>query len=88
MNSVFSPTLDAEKLNNYVSLANLVYRRLAGKDVKLSKRVAIYLVKKMVDVNGLTLELALDTINKINSILPATSYITGATRNDESNGVA
>jgi hypothetical protein len=84
----FSPTLDAEKLNNYVSLANLVYRRLAGKDVKLSKRVAIYFVKKMVDVNGLTLDRALDTINKINSILPATSYITGVTRNDESNGAA
>lgn len=70
----FSPTLEAEKLNNYVSLANVVYRRLAGQNVKLSKRVRNYFIEKMTKVNGLTMPLALDTIYRIDTILPATQY--------------
>ena len=64
----FSPTLNGEKLNNYVALANVIYRRLAGKDAKLSKKVRDYLIHKMIFVNNLSMDIALDTINKINTL--------------------
>ena len=70
----FSPTLEAEKLNHYVSLANIVYRRLAGQDAKLSKKTTEYMLNKMTTVNGLSKERALNAINQVNSILPIQSY--------------
>jgi len=79
----FSPTLEAEKLNHYVSLANVVYRRLAGKDAKLSKKSRIYFIEKMTKVNGLTMSLALDTIYRIDSILKATDYAPSITATSE-----
>lgn len=71
----FSPTLESEKLNNYVSLANLVYRRLCGQDAKLSKKVQEYFINKLVHVNELSREDALDSINKVNSILSYNEYV-------------
>ena len=65
----FSPTLDAEKLNHYVSLANVVYKRLCGKNAKLSKKSEEYFLEKMTKTNGLTLEVAKETIMKINNLL-------------------
>jgi ferredoxin len=38
----FSPTLNAELLNNYIMLSHIVYKRLAGIDTKLPKPVAEY----------------------------------------------
>lgn len=64
----FSPTLDAEKLNSYVSLANVIYRRLAGKPAKMSKKLEKYFLTKMVEVNGLTEEQARESINFVNSL--------------------
>lgn len=64
----FSPTLNAEKLNAYVSLAHFIYKRLAGKNVIMSKKLQKYFVDKMVNVNKLTMKEALDTINKTNNI--------------------
>jgi len=70
----FSPTLEASKLNHYVTLANTVYKRLAGKESKLPKRTAQYFVEKMVKVNGLTQARAELSIARVNGILAATSY--------------
>jgi hypothetical protein len=70
----FSPTLEADKLNHYVNLANTVYKRLAGKNAKLSKKTASYLYNKMTAINGLTKERAIDTLNKVNNLLSAESY--------------
>jgi hypothetical protein len=70
----FSPTLDARKLNFYVHLANVVYRRLAGRNAKLSKRAMSYFMEKMVDVNGVSKEQAELTIQSVNSIKPILEY--------------
>lgn len=70
----FSPTLDADKLKHYVILANTVYNRLAGKDKKLPKKTAEYLVNKMIATNNIDEEIAHETIRKINSIRSVASY--------------
>lgn len=70
----FSPTLDADKLNHYVVLANTVYNRLAGKNKKLPKKTAEYLVNKMIAINNIQEEIAHETIRKINSIRSVASY--------------
>jgi hypothetical protein len=62
----FSPTLEATKLNYYVQLANVVYRRLAGQEVTLSKKVMKYFLDKMMNVNGLSFGRASDTLQKLN----------------------
>lgn len=71
----FSPTLEADKLNHYVTLANTVYRRLAGKKAKLPKNTAEFLRNKMIEVNGLTPDLAQDAINKVNLIQSVQSHL-------------
>ena len=70
----FSPTLDANLLNAYVYLANTVYKRLAGIDAKLSKRVAKYFVSRMIRYKKLTELQAWDAIQQVNSISKA-SYM-------------
>lgn len=72
----FSPTLDPVKLNHYVALANVVYRRLAGKEAKLSKKTMIYFLDKMVKVNGVSESDAIDAIKSVNSIKNAYCYNT------------
>lgn len=67
----FSPTLEPEKLNFYVHLANVVYKRLAGKDAKLSLKAQKYFLRKMIEVNGLTelaAQYAIDQVNSLDSI--------------------
>jgi hypothetical protein len=64
----FSPTLDSEKLNHYVALANVIYRRLCGKNVRLSKKSTQYFLKKMVDINGVDPLEAKATIQKLNTL--------------------
>lgn len=64
----FSPTLDVTKLNHYVTLANVVYRRLAGQNSTLPKKVMNYFIDKMVNVNGLTFDQASSAIKKVNSL--------------------
>jgi hypothetical protein len=64
----FSPTLDHVKLNHYVSLANTIYKRLAGVKCKLPKKVAEYFVNKMIETNGRDRETALLAIEKVNSM--------------------
>jgi hypothetical protein len=64
----FSPTLDAEKLNHYVTLAHTVYKRLAGIDAKLPRKSMSYFLKKMTEVNELSAERAWDSLKKVNSI--------------------
>ncbi len=64
----FSPTLEAEKLNHYVSLANVVYRRLAGKEARLSRRSQEYFTVKMMKVNKLSLEVASASIAQVNTL--------------------
>jgi len=64
----FSPTLDPVKLNHYVTLANTVYRRLAGQPAKLPKKAMIYFLEKMVKVNGVSEEVAKDSLKKVNSL--------------------
>lgn len=76
----FSPTLDADKLNHYVVLANTVYNRLAGKDKKLPKKTAEYLVNKMIAINNIDEEIAHETIRKINSIRSVVSYQESSSR--------
>lgn len=63
----FSPTLESTKLNHYVTLANVIYRRLCGKNAKLSKKATQYFLKKMVDVNGVNATDAAATIEKLNT---------------------
>lgn len=70
----FSPTLNHEKLNAYVSVAHFVYKRLAGKNCKLPKKLKQYLIKKMVEVNDLDTEYANETIQEIESIKPIQAY--------------
>lgn len=67
----FSPTLDAEKLNHYVTLAHTIYKRLAGKNAKLPKRTADYLLEKMVKLNEVPKYVAMATINKVNALKSA-----------------
>ncbi len=64
----FSPTLSAEKLNHYVTLANVIYRRLAGKNAKLPKKSMTYFLEKMTGVNGVSKEIAFDSLKKLNSL--------------------
>jgi hypothetical protein len=64
----FSPTFDAEKLNHYVALANVVYKRLAGEKAGLSKKSMRYFLKKMTEKNGIPLEVAEDTLKRVNSL--------------------
>lgn len=82
----FSPTLEAEKLNMYVHLANVVYRRLAGKNAHLSRKAVAYFMKKMVEVNKLTAERAAYAIAQVNSIRPALEYQPIQTVDVEENG--
>lgn len=70
----FSPTLEAVKLNHYVALANVVYRRLAGQDAKLSKKTTAYFFNKMTMTNGLSPERARKSLDSVNAIIPARSY--------------
>lgn len=64
----FSPTLDAEKLNHYVILAHIVYKRLAGRNSKLPKKTMKYFLEKMTKVNGISESLAMESIKKVNSL--------------------
>lgn len=64
----FSPTLDAEKLNHYVVLANTVYKRLAGKNAKLPKKSVEYFLDKMQKINKLSLALAVHSIECVNTM--------------------
>ena len=79
----FSPTLEAVKLNHYVNLAKTIYRRLAGQDAKLSKKSVAYFLDKMTKLNGLTQERAMDTINKVNALIPARAFIVGEVTESE-----
>lgn len=65
---LFSPTLDAVLLNHYVTLANTVYRRLAGKNAKLPKRTAAYFLEHMIKVNNLSAEVASASILAVNTL--------------------
>ena len=65
----FSPTLNAEKLNAYVSLAHFVYKRLAGKKVKLPKKLKQYLDAKM-ETGGHSVEIRESTLKRIENIAP------------------
>lgn len=67
----FSPTLDAEKLNHYVTLAHTVYKRLAGKQCKLPAKTASYFKDKIVKVNKRTIEEANAAIEFVNSLQSA-----------------
>lgn len=62
----FSPTLEADKLNQYVALANVVYRRLAGKPAKLSKKAEAYFLQKIKKTHKVSLKEAQETIDKLN----------------------
>lgn len=64
----FSPTLEAEKLNAYVSLAHFVYKRLAGKRCKMPKHLENYLMEKMTKVNGHSHEDSASTIWRTNNL--------------------
>lgn len=64
----FSPTLEAEKLNHYVSLANVIYRRLCGVNAKLSKKSMNYFLNKMTKVNGINEQAAIESLKKVNSL--------------------
>lgn len=64
----FSPTFDAVKLNHYVHLAHVVYKRLCGKKAKLSKKAMTYFLEKMTKVNGVSLEEAEKSIKLVNSL--------------------
>lgn len=64
----FSPTLEADKLNHYVTLAHTIYKRLAGKNAKLPKKSATYFMDKMVKINKLDSITAQETINLVNNI--------------------
>lgn len=64
----FSPTLKPEKLNFYVHLANVVYRRLAGKPARLSKKASLYFIEKMMNTNGLSRTTAEYSIHRVNNI--------------------
>lgn len=79
----FSPTLEADKLNHYVTLAHVVYCRLAGKTKKLPKKTEVYLYNKMVIVNKLSPSIAKWTIAKINSIGPIANYSSSVESEDE-----
>lgn len=64
----FSPTLDAEKLNHYVILAHVIYKRLAGKKAKLPKKSMKYFLDKMTKVNEVSEAAAMESIKKVNSL--------------------
>lgn len=66
----FSPTLDGNKLNHYVTLAHHIYKRLAGKDCLLPKRTTKYLRSKMIKTNKLDASVADITLSLINAIKP------------------
>lgn len=66
----FSPTLEKEKLHHYIVTAHVIYKRLAGIDAKLPKKTAQYLLTKMMTVNKLPETVAIDTLDKLNSIEP------------------
>lgn len=64
----FSPTLNAEKLNNYVALANFIYKRMAGIDCRLSSRLEKYFRNKIELVHDLDAEQINMVMNKLNTI--------------------
>ncbi len=68
----FSPTLEAEKLNHYVTLAHHIYKRLAGIDAKLPKKTMKYLLDKMskAGIDELTAFNTLKKTNSIKSVMP------------------
>lgn len=81
----FSPTLEADKLNHYVILANTIYNRLAGRNKKLPKNTAEYFINKMTKVNGLSIERAEKAVSFVNSILSASKYVVSAHAQNEDN---
>jgi hypothetical protein len=64
----FSPTLNADKLNHYVTLANVIYRRLAGKNAKLPKKSEAFFMDKMTKLNRVSEEVARESIARVNSL--------------------
>lgn len=64
----FSPTLNADKLNHYVTLANVIYRRLAGKNAKLPKKSEAFFMDKMTKLNRVSEEVARESIAKVNAL--------------------
>ena len=64
----FSPTFDAEKLNHYVILAHVVYKRLAGVNAKLPKKTMTYFLDKMINVNKISREVAEHSLKQVNSL--------------------
>lgn len=71
----FSPTLESEKLNHYVVVAKTIYNRLAGKNSKLPKRTYSYMYNKMISVNGINETFAAATLDSVNLIKSARSYM-------------
>lgn len=71
----FSPTLEADKLNHYVTLANVIYKRLAGKKCKLPKKTETYFLNKMTKVNKVSKEDALKSIDFVNSLKDYNSIV-------------
>lgn len=71
----FSPTFDAEKLNHYVHLAHVVYKRLCGKKAKLSKKAMTYFLDKMIKVNGVSPEVAEQSIKLVNSLNSVSAHL-------------
>jgi hypothetical protein len=67
----FSPTLDAVKMNHYVQLANVMYRRLNGQPAQLSVATMEYFVAKMkADPRKFTDEQIHDTLVFVNTLRP------------------
>ncbi len=71
----FSPTLEASKLNAYVTLANTVYRRLAGRDAKLPRKARTFFLDKLQTVNGYSQEETLLALQMVDRIQPILSYV-------------
>lgn len=80
----FSPTLEADKLNHYVTLANVIYKRLAGKKCKLPKKTETYFLNKMMKVNEVSHETALKSIDFVNSLKDYNSILN---RQEEINSI-
>lgn len=67
----FSPTLNVEKLNNYVALANFIYKRLAGIDCKLNNKLTTYFknkIKTAWDLDDSKINLIMSKLNNIKGV--------------------
>ncbi len=78
----FSPTLEGEKLNHYVTLAHFVYKRLMGIDCKLPKRSERYFHDKIMSVHDVDVDTANKIIAQTNS-MPSYSALVEAVQKDQ-----